>query len=598
MLDFIRQETLTPADASKWLRHVVTEELARIRKDRTLIFADGNSDPQADWAMATAWRMLATRGVNAEVEEEDRANFAGEGRSPSDIHQLDLTLDMLAQDIRSEPRVRKMARTFQELTGREDHLPAAMLLTLRKLLVEGRAAAWEQMPSDQGPQIAAELATSLAQDLLRQEREIFLEPLGGRDAMAIAAVPIDHLTTTVATEPTAPAPLAKVTPPTNAVPASTSEARQSPQVTTPCSSDPVFDPSISAVIERLIIQKSRDGTSSVTQQQYRSFGALFKLITGLNDVRSIRKHHAARFRDVLQQMPKSWGKSPKDAHAPLSAMLTKAKALPPEMVGLAPGTINRHLDHLAQLLSHADDEGINVDDKVKPGKLRVREEKRDRDKRASFRRHELEALFKHTIWQGCKSVRFRNYPGDVVLRDGLYWVPILAAYTGARREELSALVVGDVQVEDGITFLNIVENENRGVKNFSSVRRVPIHDRLIELGFLAHVDKARKRGKDLFPELRPSNHSKFDRKKKYGDTFNYAFTKALSLSLESDPRKLCLHSMRHYARDQLALDIAVPDKVRYDLIGHEMDDVDSRTYGEASPLRALQDAVNRLPIVI
>ena len=110
MLDFIRQETLTPADASKWLRHVVTEKLARIRKDRTLIFADGNSDPQADWAMAAAWRMLATRGVNAEVEDEDRANLAGKGRSPSDIHQLDLTLDILAQDIRSESRIRKMAR--------------------------------------------------------------------------------------------------------------------------------------------------------------------------------------------------------------------------------------------------------------------------------------------------------------------------------------------------------------------------------------------------------------------------------------------------------------------------------------------------------
>ena len=71
MLGSIRQETLTPADASKWLRHVVTEEMARIRKDRALIFSDGGADAQADWAAATAWRMLATRGVNAELEDED-----------------------------------------------------------------------------------------------------------------------------------------------------------------------------------------------------------------------------------------------------------------------------------------------------------------------------------------------------------------------------------------------------------------------------------------------------------------------------------------------------------------------------------------------
>lgn len=152
------------------------------------------------------------------------------------------------------------------------------------------------------------------------------------------------------------------------------EVHRPAQVLPPVADEPVFDASIPAVIERLIIQKSRNGISSVTQQQYRSFGALFGMITGLTDVRGIRKQHVSRFRDVLQQMPKSWGKSPKDAHATLSEMLAKAKSLPPDQVGLAPGTINRHLDHLAQLLSQADDDGIWVDEKAKPAKLRVKEE--------------------------------------------------------------------------------------------------------------------------------------------------------------------------------------------------------------------------------
>lgn len=56
--------------------------------------------------------------------------------------------------------------------------------------------------------------------------------------------------------------------------------------------------------------------------------------------------------------------------------------------------------------------------------------------------------------------------------------------------------------------------------------------------------------------------------------------------------------MRHYVRDQLALNPTIPEKVRYDIIGHEATDVDTRTYGEASPLMDLQTAINKLPIVI
>ena len=166
-------------------------------------------------------------------------------------------------------------------------------------------------------------------------------------------------------------------------------------------------------------------------------------------------------------------------------------------------------------------------EKLNPKRLRVAEEKRDRDKRSSFRAAELEQLFQHTIWTGCSSETRRNHPGDLVIRDGLYWIPILAAYTGARREELAALTVNDIQDEVGIDFIDLAENVNRGLKNFSSVRRIPVHHRLIELGFLNHVKRIRKRGGDLFPELRPIGYSKDDKSKKYGDRIHYAWSEAL-----------------------------------------------------------------------
>lgn len=591
MLDAIREETLSPADARKWLRHVVSEELIRIRKNRAIIFADGGADDCADWAMAQAWSMLARRGPKAALDEGETARLEAEGRSADEIFQLEISLDILGQEVRSEPHMRRLERAYRELTGADGHIPAHMLLILRKHLIEGRAAAWAQAPADQGLEIATELATIFASDMLEEERAMFLNPVDLSDGKVAAACPTTPSVATTQSLPEAkalsapqPEPLA----PEPVLPSFTAE---------PQYDEPVYDPTISAVIERLIAQKAHVGISSGTQKQYRSFANLFEKITGISDVRAIRKAHVATFRDTLQKMPKHWGKSPKDSAATYSEMMARARKLAPKDIGLEPGTINRHLDHLAHMLDQADNDGIHIDRNVRPQKLRVKETKRDRDKRSSFREPELKQLFQHTIWQGCKSARFRNSPGDLIIKDGRYWLPILAAYTGARREELAALTVADVRVEDGIHFFHIEANDNRRVKNFSSVRRVPLHHRLIALGFLDHIEEAKGCGPDLFPELRPNDHVK-GAQKKYGKTGQYVFSTALKIVFDGNPRKLCLHSMRHFARDQLALDTSVPDKVRYDLIGHEMDDVDSRTYGEASPLAALRDAVNKLPVVV
>lgn len=569
MFDEIKTNHLSVEDARAWLRHVVSEELSRIRKSQTVIFADGGTDATADWAMREAWRMLATIGPNAYIDDAEFDRLQAEGRSEMEMDQLHGTLNMLGQDLRSEARMLRNARAFRELTSREGELSAQAKLHVRKLFAEGRAAAWAAAPADQGLDIANAIADDLAQDAVKQEREAFL---GSSKADPSPALQADLASNGTLQRDCFNAP--------DAV------------------EEPTYDPSIASVIERLIEHKEQEGVSSTTLHQYRSFASLFSRISGVSDVRHIRKAHVAQFRGVLQKLPKAWGKSRKDATATVSEMLARARTLPPESVGLSPGTINRHLDHLSQLLEFAGDEGIEVDEKVKPAKLRLKELTRDRDKRASFRKPELELLFTGSIWSGCLSSSRRNHPGDVVLRDGLYWIPILAAYTGARREELAGLTVQDIMVEDGIHFLQFDENENRGMKNFASKRRVPLHDRVIALGFLDHVKKMQRRGRDVFPELRPMQHSKANRSKKFGDRIWYAFDQALKNALDGNPRKLSLHSMRHYVRDQLALDTSVPEKVRYDLIGHELDDVDSRTYGEASPLRALHETVNKLPIVI
>lgn len=130
------------------------------------------------------------------------------------------------------------------------------------------------------------------------------------------------------------------------------------------------------------------------------------------------------------------------------------------------------------------------------------------------------------------------------------------------------MVVADVQTEDDIPFFDIIENVNRGLKNFAAKRRIPIHDRLIELGFMDYVQRARKRGGDLFPDLRPKTHVKGGQTS-FGDRLDHVSRRGLDIALKGNPRRLVFHSMRHHAIHQFSLDGSLPEKVRYDLVGHE-----------------------------
>jgi integrase len=66
-----------------------------------------------------------------------------------------------------------------------------------------------------------------------------------------------------------------------------------------------------------------------------------------------------------------------------------------------------------------------------------------------------------------------------------YWLPILGLFTGARLNELAQLRVIDVSSREGVTTLAILDQDGLRTKNESSVRTLPMHPKLIELGLSA-----------------------------------------------------------------------------------------------------------------
>ena len=82
--------------------------------------------------------------------------------------------------------------------------------------------------------------------------------------------------------------------------------------------------------------------------------------------------------------------------------------------------------------------------RLAPGKLRRKEKVRSRNKKRTFKAEELRAFFQYPVWTGAHSDRKYYVAGPHIIKNGTFWVPLLCAYTGLRREEAAGLGPDDL----------------------------------------------------------------------------------------------------------------------------------------------------------
>lgn len=293
-------------------------------------------------------------------------------------------------------------------------------------------------------------------------------------------------------------------------------------------------------------------------------------------VDTITKAHVREFKDAMIRCP---SRLPHKLRGVSLPKLVQWAEKNPDHPRLTARTINdKSLAALRSILSYADQNGYRDGNpasgiKMVAGKVQT-------TTRLPYSVEDMNVLFRSEVFVN-PDYRPKGGAGEAAK-----WIPLLAAFTGARLEELGQLRVTDVAQERGIWFLDLTTiDEDRRLKTESSRRRVPIHNTLVKLGFLDYVKK-RRNAKDtlLFPKLKPT-----------GDKLTHSFSQwygRYARKIGIDDKRKVFHSFRHTVKDAFR-EAGVGATMRDALMGHASK-TEGERYGSGYSLKRLDEAMQKL----
>lgn len=316
--------------------------------------------------------------------------------------------------------------------------------------------------------------------------------------------------------------------------------------------------------------------SASTKRNYTIIHRLIEEACGRDTpLNSIDDEFCENVRSILQRLPSNYRKHPrtKDRSIPEVLKIAADENLP--VIG--PATINGHLTKFAAIISFGRDKGwisgnpmagIDVLDPIDPS-----------EKRDPFSIDQLKVIFATEPWQQAFD---KSDP-----RPSRFWAPLIALFSGARLTDICGQLVEEMVEIDGVPAFDFVHRpDERRIKGGKS-RRVPVHPKLLELGFWDFVKDARNSGRRLlFPDVKP------DAVNKWGDGTSKWFSRKVK-RLELRGRKLSFHSFRHSFEDALRRIDLHDTPIGNAIVGRWSAGV-SKNYGSKYPIERLRDEIAKV----
>ncbi len=250
---------------------------------------------------------------------------------------------------------------------------------------------------------------------------------------------------------------------------------------------------LSVLIDEWAAEKGRSNGEWVasTLAANRLWAERFVEMMGDKPINEYRKGDAREFKVTLLKLPPSWTKNKDVGHLPMKEAANRAAVLGIEP--MSSKNVNKVLGFLRALWNWAAANRDDVTTNPFDG-LNVKISGKAREERHPFKTGELTTLFHAPLFTGCRSERYHNTVGAFLPVDqGVYWVPLLGLFTGCRSGEIIQLRQEDIKTDAEITYFQVTDDgEDLNLKTAASFRRIPVHQTLINLGFLQFVERQRK----------------------------------------------------------------------------------------------------------
>ena len=228
---------------------------------------------------------------------------------------------------------------------------------------------------------------------------------------------------------------------------------------------------------------------------------------------------------------------------------------------------------------------------IMPTKSELRKSKdTSGETRMDFKTIELNTLFRGSSWYNKKLHTYLIHEQDRV------YIPLIGLLSGMRLNEIAQLYLNDICDFEGIQYFRVDKlNPDQRLKTPVSRRNIPIHSKLIELGFLDYCEKLQQAGEErVFPQLFHTKDKGFGQS--FSKKFNNKNFKSEWIEAErlNNPRlKVDFHSFRHTFSTKISS--RVEDSLMDALLGHEGSSENKKRY-DHKEIKILKEGIEKLDI--
>lgn len=342
----------------------------------------------------------------------------------------------------------------------------------------------------------------------------------------------------------------------------------SPVVGSPAKASPVKKKVLkfTEVQEKYVLEVEKgEAWTQKTKDANLSIFALFVRAMGDLPIDQIDRPLMSDYKSLLMKLPSNLNKLARYRDLSIKEIVDSK----PEKT-ISVSTLNKYLQRLSGLFNYAARNGYMASNPAEG--MVIRQQQRASEERDAYEQADLEKLF--------GSPDYGKHGHSYA-----FWTPLIAVYTGCRQEEICQLHLEDIRQENGVWVFDINDKEEKHLKNDQSMRLVPVHSHLIDLGLIDHVQYLKGSGeKRLFPELLQIRDG-------YGQTVSkwyqhhkkrFGFGKGKTF-----------HSFRHTFITHLKHKQIEPYMLK-ELAGHEVEGETFGRYGKRYPAEILKEAIEKI----